>query len=508
MQTQYGSQSLGMGAIFQYIGSGVQVITGMIFYIIIVRAFDLTIVGTITFFISILGLFNVIFNFGLGISAQHFISYYKGNQKLSSLKTISKKIMLFAILLSITAFSMLTLLNQYIGIVFLHSDLYTIPLFLLSFVLVGYILFGILNGMILGFQNFKASAVINIIVWLIYYFGSITLVLFYKKLDYIIFGWLIGIFLGVIIQSMIIYKTLKEIDTLDSTKEFPNLLKYSFPLFISGVIIYGAAYSDRFIVAGLLNLSYLGVYNYALMIASSLMFLAFPFNNLLLPKLSELFAKGEKGTVREVVKVSNKLLSSIYIPIGFIFISTSPIILDLIGGQKLLIDTFPLFIMIGSTSIFVSQNILSQVVSAFRKTKLFLISSTTALGTNTVISIFLIPKIGILGASIGFSSVYLVVFLILYYFTSREGIVVLDVRGISKVWIATLSCSGVIYLGEILTKFQLWCVAPLVIIGILVYISLIRNLKLFNAHEKELINSILNLKLKLISRIVAAIFSL
>ena len=202
------------------------------------------------------------------------------------------------------------------------------------------------------------------------------------------------------------------------------------------------------------------------MIASSLMFLAFPFNNLLLPKLSELFAKGEKGTVREVVKVSNKLLSSIYIPIGFIFISTSPIILDLIGGQKLLIDTFPLFIMIGSTSIFVSQNILSQVVSAFRKTKLFLISSTTALGTNTVISIFLIPKIGILGASIGFSSVYLVVFLILYYFTSREGIVVLDVRGISKVWIATLSCSGVIYLGEILTKFQLWCVAPLVIIGI------------------------------------------
>lgn len=64
------SRSIGIDALFQYTGSGVQFFSGMIFYLIIVRMFSTSSVGAIALFLAIIGLFQVVFSFGLGTAAQ------------------------------------------------------------------------------------------------------------------------------------------------------------------------------------------------------------------------------------------------------------------------------------------------------------------------------------------------------------------------------------------------------------------------------------------------------
>ena len=78
MSTLSHEHSTGIDAIFQFTGSGVQLFSGAIFYVIIVRLFTTTAVGAIAFFLAVVGLFSIVFSFGLGSAAQHFISYHIG----------------------------------------------------------------------------------------------------------------------------------------------------------------------------------------------------------------------------------------------------------------------------------------------------------------------------------------------------------------------------------------------------------------------------------------------
>jgi len=62
---------------------------------------------------------------------------------------------------------------------------------------------------------------------------------------------------------------------------------------MASLIGYGATYLDRFIVSYLMNLSLLGIYNFALLIPSAISFIIGPFSTILLPKLSEMYRRGE-----------------------------------------------------------------------------------------------------------------------------------------------------------------------------------------------------------------------
>ncbi|MEM3872713.1 MAG: oligosaccharide flippase family protein [Nitrososphaeria archaeon] len=79
------------------------------------------------------------------------------------------------------------------------------------------------------------------------------------------------------------------------------IICYSIPLFISGLIGYGATYVDRFIVSYFLNLSEMSIYNFSLLFVSSLSILITPFGAILLPKLSEYYGKREYDKMRLIV---------------------------------------------------------------------------------------------------------------------------------------------------------------------------------------------------------------
>ena len=370
------SSSIGIDAIFQYVGSGVQLFSGTIFYIIISRIFTPTGVGAISLFIAIIGLFNVIFSFGLGATAQHFTSFNLGKGDNASVKKTIFRILEYGVLFSIVGFTVLFLLSPYISLIFLHSENYVFFVRVLSIILVGNILFGILNGALLGIQNFRLSAFVNIVIWISYYMGSILLAYFFHSLFMILIGWLCGIFFGVLMYGVAIFKSLDNIPKNGNAPSANSLFNYSLPILLAGLISYGSTYSDRFVVSGLMNLSSLGFYTYALLVASSISIIVLPFNNILMPKFSELYGSQKRSEISHYVKFSTILLSLIYVPSALGISALSGMILTLLGGTNYSIASMALSIIMVTSAIFVTQNVLTQAVASIRKTRVFVYSST------------------------------------------------------------------------------------------------------------------------------------
>ena len=484
------SRSIGIDALFQSAGSGVQLFSGTVFYLIAVRLFNTTNVGALSLFVAIVGLFNIVFSFGLSTAAQHFTSYNLGKGDYASVKRTIHRILLLSTSLSLAGLVTLEVLAGEISSIFLHSMAYTEMVRLLGIVLFGSIMFGILNGVMLGVQMFRLSAILSIVIWGIYYFGALIFAVFLRSIETIVFGWIMGIFLGVIVELFILLFSVRKYLGNGDPPSNALIIRYSAPILLSGIISYGAMYADRFIVSGLLSLSYLGIYNFSLLIASAITFMVSPFSNILMPKFSEYFGRGEKETIASMVSVSSTLLSYIYVPSAMGIAALAPMILNLLAGSDYVSGAIPLIIIMFFSALFVTQFIIIQAISSIRKTKLFLYSSALALSGNTVLSILLIPHFELVGAALGFSSVGVLSFLVLYYFARKEGIISVDLGALTKIWLSAI----IMFLSVFsLSNFmgQNMILLPLFIItGAAIYFVMSRVLRVFRVENKELILSL------------------
>ena len=79
---------VGISAIYQFLGNGVQVVSGSLFYIFAARIFPPSDLGVIALFISIVGLFGIVFTVGLNSAITHFISSNLNSKVYSPGKTL------------------------------------------------------------------------------------------------------------------------------------------------------------------------------------------------------------------------------------------------------------------------------------------------------------------------------------------------------------------------------------------------------------------------------------
>ena len=100
----------------------------------------------------------------------------------------------------------------------------------------------------------------------------------------------------------------------------------------------------------------------------------------------------------------------------------------------------------------------------------------------------------LIGAAIGFSSVYAASFLVMYAFSLREKIVSFDISGFAKVWIAT----AIMFLAVLATENFLEADLHLgivllpvyIMLGAFIYIICARFFRLFNSENKDVVLSL------------------
>jgi O-antigen/teichoic acid export membrane protein len=470
---------------YQYVSAILFEVFGAVFYIVITKTLPTSEVGIITLILAVSSLLNIAFSFGFPVSAQHFISYFKGKKDEAEMKGITKRMTLIGGGLSILAVAFSFLVAKPLAALFLHNTADYIYIYLASFYIGAGIIFGILHGVALGHQLFKADAVIYLSSASFSYLIGLVFLLFFHNIEYIFVGFGISYFYGSIIYTVLLTTRDKAVKEISEKTSMSLIFAYSWPIILSSFIGYGSQYVDRFVVAYFLDVSTLGIYSFALILSSSLAFFAGPLVNVLIPKLSEYFSINDRSKLARGVNLSSTLMVLIYSPLSLGLASIAPIVLSLLAKSVYSTGTTALMILVGVSSFFLMWNIFSSVIYAIRKTKVYILSTSVTLASNVILSFLLIPKMGMIGAAIANSSVNIFSFIVTYYFAIIKETIKYDWVTILKIWFSSFIMFIFVLAERILIGNTLQMLPFYIFSGGFVYFVLLNLIKSLKRYDKD-----------------------
>ena len=501
-------ESFSSGISFQYIFVSSMFLSSSIFYFLLAHLLPVNTVGSISLLYAIIGIATSIFVFGLGYGIQHYFSYHLTRNDDAILVKLIEKTVIFAFLLSIVAFIVLYYSSNFIAVTFFHNIYYGLYIKIIALAISGTVIINIFASMLLGLNQYKKYSIIYIFVYIFTYFFPLSLLVIYGKPIYLVIGIAVINVISAAIFGLFVFKYYRMIDSttgINETEPYRNIIYYSIPLFFSSVIGTSATYIDRIVVSYFVNLSYLGIYNFALIISGAAPLLVSPVFNLLLPKLSAFFSLDNKSAFRSSIRILLNMVSLIYIPSALGIAALSRQILDVFAGIVYVQAYIPLMLIMFVTSLFIGGTILTSGISSIRQTRIYIISSSLSLVSNLILSIILIPRFSIIGAAISYSSMTAVNFAVIYYYARKFGITNYDGFRILKIWMASLIMFGMVFLLQSRMPYGILSILLCVLFGFIIYVGEIKAFRLINTEEMGYALSVLPDRFSLIKHILGGL---
>ena len=469
-------------------------VSSTFFYFFLAHLLPSNEVGSISLLYAIMAIGTTVFMLGLSNGIQHFFSYHLAKNNNNTLLELIRKTALLGTLLAISAFLSIYFLSYYISILFFHSLYYELYIKIIGIAIASSIIVNIFSAMLLGLNQYKKYSLIYTFVYALTYLFPLLLLFIFGRPVYIVLGITIINSVSALIFVFFILKLYRVIGVERSNYEkeaYKNIIHYSTPLFFSSIMGTSATYIDRLVVSYFINLSSLGIYNFALVIAGAATILISPVSNLLVPKLSSFFAIDDITAFRSSIRMLLNMVSLLYIPSGLGIAALSRPLLFIFAGQAYEEAYIPLIIIMFTTSIFIGSTVLITGMLSIRKTRIYAFSSGLSLTSNIVLSIILIPIFGIIGASISYSSMNAVTFLVVYYYAKRFQIVNYDKRRISKIWIASLIMFLFVFSFQNYIDYSIINIFICIFLGIIIYLFEIKIFKLINRDEINFVLSVI-----------------
>lgn len=340
-----------------------------------------------------------------------------------------------------------------------------------------------------AYREMKKYAFIDILSTLIETGLAITLVL----LGYEIIGALIGVlfvrlFFSIALFFMVRKKLPFKKPNLSFIKEY---LKLGIPTIPGGLSHFVVELSDRYVIGIFLGPAFVGYYvpGYSLgKIIPVLLggLLAF----VLLPTLSEFYEKKRIHTINNLLNLSTKYFLLISIPsmVGMLILGKSILLLFTTteiaeAGYSILILTAFVGILYGLYEIY------KVTIFLEKKTKLLTIYWVIGGVINLVGNLIFVPKFGILAAGITTLISYLLVTIMVLYFSFKNMPFRLDYLSIGKIVFSSILMGGSLYLVGPYLHNNLFL---LIILGILIYFASIYILKGLDKKEIKFIKSLIS----------------
>lgn len=500
-----GKENIGNSAGYQYISSIITVLSGLIFYLYIVRILSTTLVGSIALLLSISSLFTLIFSLDLGGVSRHFFSYHIGKDASMAPWKLFRSFLVAGIILAFAVFISTLFLSGLLASTFFHSLFYEYPIRLMSISIALSVLDSIATGILLGIQKFKANAIVTSAQSAMNYSIPVVFYLLHPTLESFVFGWIVsGFVILTLALTSIFHGDLFSRDLESSSRSAVS--RYLLPVYLASLLGLSSLYIDRLVVAYFMQLSNIAIYNFAVLFYSSLGFIVVPVNHVLMSKVSERYAQQDQKGIKYMSRISATLLSMMYIPTALGLAAISPEFLAILGGSSYIAGAIPLTIMLFAGSLSVPTNVLLQTLAGTRNTKALFIASASGLVSNLALSIILIPTYGLIGAAFAYSSVGLVVLAVFVINAVKAGIFSFNFKAQFKILISSYFMYGLIIITEHYFQFGMLSIILYIAEGIFIYLVLIKILKPAGKEELRSITSSMSGMFSYISKLTELIF--
>ncbi|MBI4257689.1 MAG: oligosaccharide flippase family protein, partial [Thaumarchaeota archaeon] len=343
---------------------------------------------------------------------------------------------------------------------------------------------------LVGLNRTAKAGIYYTLSFMVRYFLAIGLVVLGIGVTGVLTAWIVSDVLMVIICAINLGSIARgPTERLSHTE----VLRYSVPVVVSSVVVFGVTQIDKLFALGRFTLSELGIYNVA--VAASLI-AAFAPNAIslaLLPRLSALFTQDSRQTFLILARKYTRYVSLIAIPMSFQIAALSKPLTQLFGAQYIQAATSAAIIsaVMGVTVI---SSIHNASLLASQNAGRVMRANILGLTTFAIFMLTLSPFLGFEVLAWSRATMIIVITLVIELYAYKRGFLVIDWRAyISSLTAATVM--GIILMLIVNTVggyLRLIALLPvLIFLGILIYFSILRLIKTFNNDDMDFVKSLL-----------------
>jgi stage V sporulation protein B len=466
-----------------YLGTAYFFLSGALFYLYLARVLPPSELGAVVILQAIATIVAAAVSLGLGSGFQHFLSFYRGRREPLLLRFLLRGSLISSVVVAVIGFSIVFASSGILGAVLFRSTAYGSAIELVSLYAGLSTALAILQGVVLGLQQFVLYAVRSIVTYTATYGGAVLFLNLWPGIRSIVGGWCLGAAVGCALYGVAVLRggigalpaqPRSSPASLPALPLYRSVLFYSLPVFASTVITTSATYVDRLVLASVSDLASVGFYNYTLLFVGGSLIITGPFSTVLLPRISELFGRNDRNGIRAVSRTSITLVVLLYVPFALAIAALGPFLLGVLVGGAFVQDSLPLAVLLTITAVAIPYTILGSLAAGIRRTPVLLRAAAGALAANAFLSILLVPRIGILGAAIGNSAMYWTPLAVLALELRGTGLFQIDLRSMARIWAASIAMSLTIGLPLLLFGYRPLLVGASVVVGLLVLLGALR----------------------------------
>ena len=269
-----------------------------------------------------------------------------------------------------------------------------------------YVLFFCLNltmtGLLLGLDRIREMAISNVVLTLIAQTSGVTLLMSGYGLTGLVTGWTLGQLAYLITSALIIAKgkELKKHSVSETGPFLRTLAKFSWPLFLTNIVVFVYNSFDRVILLAYLSLSEVGVYSVALRVFSALSIVPAALSTTLFPYYSEQYGGNKRDNILVGVRAATRYTALVYLPLALGLAITANPAISIVAGHAytrgdVILTVLCLFGAVGGLSA-----ALDTLLLVYGMTPTILLINIASVGGSVAFSPILLSTLGATGMAI------------------------------------------------------------------------------------------------------------
>jgi len=348
-----------------------------------------------------------------------------------------------------------------------------------------------INNLLLGVNRIREMALLNVLSAVTRQAFVVGLLAYGLGLDGVVTGWILGGLAYIIPSTLIIVKNkyVRAHPMEDVAPYLMMLVRFSWPLFLTGVVVFVYNWFDRALLLAYISLSDVAVYYIAIEAFSVLQFVSLALSNTLLPYYSEQYGRNKQQKIAAGVRGASRYISLLYTPLALGLAVTANPVITLFAGASYTNGGIILAVLSFLGAFTGVSAAFGGLLLVYNMTPTVLLINIASVGASLVTLPILLPSLGATGMAIIKGTAMAISFILTIIALRTRMPIEFDKEAVWKGWTAALVMFAIVWLVEQM-YFSPYLLPFYVLVGGVTYVGSLRILKAVKKSDVQLIRNL------------------